>query len=142
MIKSEKQKTRTIKSLENLKKDRAKFLEIAKDLPKQAIEAHIGSMDSMIGELEKELKEYKELKAGRLVLPHNISFIELLRFLPKIRIAQGLSQQKLANLIGVSKQQLNRYEEHDYQNIGVEKINMILDVLGFNLDIKQKMKAA
>ncbi len=142
MIKSEKQKTKTLKIIENLKKDRDKFLEISQNLPKEVIEAHVGSTDSMMGELERELKEYEELKIGKFKLPKNISFIELLRSLAKIRISRGLSQQNLANLIGVSKQQLNRYEEHDYQNIGVEKINMILEAFNINFDIKTRKKAA
>ena len=138
MIKSEKQKTRTLKLIDDLKADKEKFLSISNNLPKEVIEANIGSMDSMIGELERELIEYEELKAGKFELPQNLSFVEVLKSLPKIRISKGLSQKDLADLIGVTKQQINRYEEHDYQNVSVEKVNMILDVLNVKLDIKPK----
>jgi len=45
-------------------------------------------------------------------------------------------------LIGVTKQQINRYEEYEYQNVGVEKVNKILDVLNISLDMKPKKEAA
>ena len=92
----------------------------------------------VLGELENEIKEYEEIKSGNYELPKNITFIDLLRSLPKIRVSRGLSQKNLGDLIGVSKQQINRYEEHEYQNIGIEKINMILEVLNINLDIIPK----
>jgi len=138
MIKSEKQKTKTLETIENLKKDKKEFLAISQNLPGEIIEAKIGSIDSMLGELENEIKEYEEIKSGNYELPKNITFIELLRSLPKIRISKGLSQKDLGDLIGATKQQINRYEEHEYQNIGIEKINMILDVLNINLDIIPK----
>jgi len=138
MIKSEKQKTRTLKLIDDLKADKENFLSISQNLPKEVIEANIGSMDSMIGELEKDLIEYAKIKAGNFELPKNVSFIEVLKSLPKIRISKGLSQKDLADLIGVTKQQINRYEEQEYQNVSVEKVNMILDVLNVNLDVKLK----
>lgn len=138
MIKSEKQKTRTLKLIDGLKADKEKFLSISQNLPKEVREANIGSMDSMIGELERDLIEYEKLKAGIFELPKNVSFIEVLNSLPKIRISKGLSQKDLADLIGITKQQINRYEEQEYQNVSVEKVNRILDVLDINLDIKSK----
>ena len=140
MIKSEKQKTRSLKLLENMKKDKEDFLLKSQNLHQEIINAHIGGIDSMIGQLESELTEYEELKAGKFQLPQDISFIELLRYL--IRIAKGLSQKDLADLIGVTKQQINRYEEYEYQNVGVEKVNKILDVLNISLDMKPKKEAA
>jgi hypothetical protein len=44
-------------------------------------------------------KSYFPLKAGNFVLPQNITFIELLKNLAKIRISKGLNQQDLARLI-------------------------------------------
>jgi HTH-type transcriptional regulator/antitoxin HigA len=141
MIKSEKQKTKTIETINGIKSDKERFIAISAHLPKEVIEANIGSMDSMIGELEKEIQEYEEIKSGKYTLPKNISFIELLRCLPKIRIAKGLSQKDLADLLGMTKQQINRYEEHEYQNISPEKINMILEALNISLDMIEKIAA-
>ena len=132
MIKSEVQKNRTLKSIAELKKT-IESIKISKDYDDDVKQAYLGSHQSLLAELEREVQEYQDLKAGKFDLPQNITFIELLRNLTKIRIAKGISQQDLANMIGVSRQKINLYEEHDYQN---EKINDILKVLNINLDMK------
>lgn len=125
MIKSEQQKNRTIKMLDELKEKKKTIHQSAS-----------GSIDSLIGQLESELNEYEKLKNGEFALPKNITFVELLKNIAKIRISKGLSQQDLANLLGISKQQVNRYEEHDYQNVSIIKINEILNVLGLSLSLE------
>jgi len=135
MIKSEVQKNRTLKSIADLKKT-IESIEISKDYDNDVKQAYIGSHQSLLAELEREIQEYQDLKAGKFDLPQNITFIELLKNLTKIRIAKGISQQDLANMIGVSRQKINLYEEHDYQNVKIEKINAILKALNINLDMK------
>jgi HTH-type transcriptional regulator / antitoxin HigA len=136
MIKSEKQKTRTKKLIEDFKKELAEKEAKLANLDNK--ETYLSSYRVIINDLENEIKEYEMLKAGNFVLPQNITFIELLKNLAKIRISKGLSQQDLARLIGVTKQQINRYEEHDYQNVGVDKVNQILEALNIYLDMKSK----
>jgi len=124
MIKSEYQKNRTIKTINELNKK----LE-------QTNGVVFNSINSLIGQLEDEIKEYNELKKGNFVLPQNITFIELLKNITKVRISKGLSQQDLANLLGMSKQQINRYEEYDWQNVSVSNINQILTALDLNVSL-------
>ena len=132
MIKSEQQKNRTIKMLDELKQKREKSSKIA-----------LGSIESLIGQLELELDEYEKLKQGDFILPKNITFVELLKNITKVRISKGLSQQDLANMLGMAKQQINRYEEHDYQNVSLVKISEIIAVLGLTVSLeKQKDIAA
>lgn len=131
MIKSEQQKTRTLKILAELEQKKKNINKIA-----------LGSVNSLIGQLEREIDEYETLKKGEFTLPQNISFVELLKCIAKVRISKGLSQQDLANLLGVTKQQINRYEEYDYQNVSLAKINEILDVLGLTISLGHFKKAA
>lgn len=126
MIKSEQQKNRTIKQLTELKEKRKTASNIA-----------IGSIDSLIGQLENEIKEYEDLKRGEFTLPKNITFVELIKNIAKIRISKGLSQQDLANMLGMTKQQINRYEEHDYQNVSLVKISEIIAVLGLTVTLEK-----
>lgn len=126
MIKSEQQKNRTIKQLTELKEKR-----------KTASNVAIGSIDSLIGQLENEIKEYEDLKRGEFSLPKNITFVELIKNIAKIRISKGLSQQDLANMLGMTKQQINRYEEHDYQNVSLVKISEIIAVLGLTVTLEK-----
>lgn len=131
MIKSEQQKNRTIKRLAELKEKR-----------KTASQISLGSINSLIGQLEKELEEYETLKRGEFELPKNITFVELMKNITKIRISKGLSQQDLANLLGTTKQQINRYEEHDYQNVSLVKISEIIAVLGLTVSLEKLENAA
>lgn len=128
MIKSEQQKNRTLKMLQEYNEKLQTVDEYTK-----------GSLFSLIGTLENELKEYEELKRGKYELPQNITFIELLNHISKIRISKGLSQQDLASLLGLTKQQINRYEEHNYQNVSLVKINEILEVLGVSVSLYKKV---
>lgn len=140
MIKSEKQKNRTKKLIENFKKELAeKEIELTSLDNK---ETYLSSYRIIINDLENEIKEYEALKAGNFTLPQNITFLELLKNLAKIRISKGLSQQDLANLIGVSRQKINLYEEHDYQNMTSDKINAILNALNIHLDMRNASEAA
>lgn len=128
MIKSEQQKNRTLKMLKEYN-EKLKTLD----------EYSRGSLLSLIGTLEQEIEEYENLKKGIYELPKNISFVELLQSISKIRISKGLSQQDLANMLGITKQQLNRYEEHNYQNVSIAKINEILEVLNISVSLFQKV---
>ena len=128
MIKSEQQKNRTLKMIKEYN-EKLKTLD----------EYSRGSLLSLIGTLEQEIEEYENLKKGIYELPQNISFVELLQSISKIRISKGLSQQDLANMLGITKQQLNRYEEHNYQNVSIAKINEILEVLNISVSLFQKV---
>ena len=126
MIKSEQQKNRTIKQMTELKEKRKTASNIA-----------IGSIDSLIGQLENEIKEYEDLKRGEYTLPKNITFVELIKNIAKIRISKGLLQQDLANMLGITKQQINRWEEHDYQNVSLVKISEIIAILGLTVSLEK-----
>ena len=126
MIKSEQQKNRTLKILAESNKKLENLDEFLK-----------GSMLSFVGTLEAEIEEYEALKRGEFILPKNISFVELLKNIAKVRISKGLSQQDFAKMLGVTKQQINRYEEHDYQNVSMAKISEILDVLGLSVTLEK-----
>lgn len=128
MIKSEQQKNRTLKMIEDYNNQLNTLDEYSR-----------GSLLSLIGTLEQEVEEYEKLKKGIYELPQNITFVELLQSISKIRISKGLSQQDLANMLGITKQQLNRYEEHNYQNISIAKINEILEVLNISVSLFQKV---
>ncbi len=128
MIKSEQQKNRTLKMLKEYNENLKTLDEYSR-----------GSLLSLIGTLEQEIEEYENLKKGIYELPKNISFVELLQSISKIRISKGLSQQDLANMLGITKQQLNRYEEHNYQNVSIAKINEILEVLNISVSLFKKV---
>ena len=128
MIKSEQQKNRTLKILEDSNKELETLDEYSRS-----------SMLSFIGTLEAEVAEYEALKRGEFTLPENIPFNELLRSIAKVRISKGLSQQDLAKILGITKQQINRYEEQDYQNVSASNLSEILEALDLSLSLLKKV---
>jgi len=94
-----------------------------------------GSYASMIRQLEGELREYDQLKSGELDLPGIERLDQIAPFIAKIRITKGVSQTELARRLGVSKQVISRYEESDYQTVGVAKLQEILDAMGVKTSV-------
>ena len=94
-----------------------------------------GSYESMIGQLEDELREYDRLKSGDLTLPHVERLDQIAPFIARIRIAKGVSQTELARRLGVSKQVISRYEENEYQTVAISRLQEILDAIGIKAGV-------
>jgi len=127
MIKSNAQRDRTVAQIEGfrLALDKA---EQAK--PGKRSAAIRGSYDGMIRQLEDELREYDQVKSGKLALPHVERLDQIAPFIAKVRIAKGISQTELARRLGISKQVISRYEESDYQTVSIARLQEILDAIG------------
>jgi HTH-type transcriptional regulator/antitoxin HigA len=89
----------------------------------------------MIRQLEDEVREYDQVKSGELTLPHVERLDEIAPFIVKIRVAKGVSQTELARRLGVSKQVISRYEESDYQTVGIARLQEILDAIGIKTNV-------
>jgi HTH-type transcriptional regulator/antitoxin HigA len=88
------------------------------------------SYESMIRQLEDELREYDQLKSGEWTLPDVERLDQIAPFIAKMRIARGVSQTELARRLGVSKQVVSRYEESEYQTVAIARLQEILDAVG------------
>ena len=128
MIKSDSQRERTAAQIEGFR--RALATAAAQEKPGKRSAALRGSYENMIRQLEDELHDYDELKAGRLALPPLQRIDQIAPFIARIRIAKGMSQTELARRLGVSKQVISRYEEADYQTAAVGRLQEILDAIG------------
>jgi HTH-type transcriptional regulator/antitoxin HigA len=84
----------------------------------------------MIRQLEEELREYDDLRSGELTLPDVERLDQIAPFIAKMRIAKGISQTELARKLGISKQVISRYEETEYQTVGLARLQEILDAIG------------
>ena len=56
------------------------------------------------------------------------------------RIASGMTQKQLANAIEIQEQQIQRYEQNQYQTASFERIIQILRVLSKNINLKVELK--
>ena len=127
MIKSDAQRDRTVAQIEGFRRALAKADE---EKPGKRSAAIRGSYESMIRQLEDELREYDELKSGVLNLPQVERLGQIAPFIARMRIAKGVSQTELARRLGVSKQVISRYEESDYQTVAIARLEEILDAIG------------
>ena len=91
-------------------------------------EALKAEANRLLGEIEK----YDQLRTSGH--PSTEFGIDDLGMLPIIaRIARRLSQRQLADRIGVSEQQIQRYESDRYSSISVSRYRKILEILGVHL---------
>ena len=127
MIKSDAQRERTVAQIEGFRQALAK---VEQETSTKRSKAVRGSYESMIRQLEDELREYDQLKSGELDLPHVERIDQIAPFIAKIRIAKGISQTELARRLGVSKQVISRYEENEYQTVAMARLQEILDAIG------------
>ena len=127
MIKSDAQRERTVAQIEGFRRALAR---VAEEKPGKRSAAIRGSYEGMIRQLEEELREYDQLKSGDLKVPRIGRLDEIAPFIVKLRIAKGVTQTELAGRLGVSKQVISRYEESDYQTVGIARLQEILDAIG------------
>jgi transcriptional regulator with XRE-family HTH domain/Zn-dependent peptidase ImmA (M78 family) len=99
--------------------------------------ARLLSLTETVAELEEELREYTELKAGLVPELAVESLADLPRALIKGRVARGFSQSDLASHLGVRPQQVQRWEAEEYASIAFTTLTRIADAL--RLDIRHRV---
>jgi HTH-type transcriptional regulator/antitoxin HigA len=132
MIKSDAQRDRTQAQIEGFRKALAQAEQQMSGKRSAAVRA---SYESMIRQLEDEVREYDQLKSGEFTLPPVGRLDQIAPSIVKMRIAKGISQTELARRLGVSKQVISRYEESDYQTVAVATLQQILDALGIRTQV-------
>ena len=129
MIKTDAQKERTLVQIDGFRKALG---QAEQELSGKRAAVVRASYESMIRQLDEEVREYDQLKSGDVVLPPVERLDQIAPFIAKVRIAKGVSQSELARRLGVSKQVVSRYEESDYQCVAVARLQEILDAIGIN----------
>lgn len=88
---------------------------------------------SQLETLKAEIAEYEALRDGKIESLSLLGLEELPLGLIKARIARGLTQKQLAELINVKPQQVQRWEHEDYENVGFLKLVEIAKALQLNI---------
>ena len=132
MIKNELQYKLTKSSAENFEK-RLNWLRenpgAQGQLDPILAKAEEDGLQSMIDELREELQEYERTKQGDVDMTALTSIHMVPRTLIMARIARGLSQRQLAQLVGLKEQQIQRYESNDYSNVDLGRVQEIARAL-------------
>lgn len=84
---------------------------------------------SEIDELRLQLVRYDDLRTGRVGQRTLDSLRELPLALIEARIAAHLTQRDLAELLGVSEQQVQRWEANTYAGVGLDRLQDIADAV-------------
>ncbi len=84
---------------------------------------------SQLADLQEELREYEQVKAGGFCLEQLDVVSDLSILLIRARIARGLSQRELARRAGLKEQQIQRYEATDYESASLSRIKEVVAAL-------------
>lgn len=95
--------------------------------------AELAALQSQIDELAEEVLDYEALQSGAVSILKAASLTELPRILIKARIAQGLSQRQLAEVLGLKEQQIQRYEAEEYSTANVRRLSEVAKALNLNI---------
>ena len=83
--------------------------------------------------LSEQIREYEALKSGAVTVLKAAGLEELPSILIRARIAQGLSQRELAQILGIKEQQVQRYESDGYASASLRRLTQVADALHLNI---------
>jgi len=133
MIKNSKQAATAKINLRKLQEDRQKFIDNQTDLNDLVLKLTIDSFDGLIEDLTEEIYNYEQLTSQAFNCLKNKSFEDLAEIFISSRLAQGISQKELANAIGIQEQQIQRYEQTDYEGASLPRLQEVADALNISL---------
>jgi HTH-type transcriptional regulator/antitoxin HigA len=143
MITNERQYRITKRQLSSLRKALADFN--SKDAAERAgsdilATAELSALRSEEASLSSQLREYELLKSGGITQLKASNLEELPSILIRARIAQGLSQRELAELVGVKEQQIQRYESDEYATASLHRLREIAEALKLRISEIAELK--
>lgn len=90
-------------------------------------------------DVEAAIREYDDLKAGRVPVAKAESLDGLGELLVKARISKGWSQADLARVLEMEPQQIQRYERNDWQKASLWRLQEAAEALELNMALRVKL---
>jgi DNA-directed RNA polymerase specialized sigma subunit len=91
-------------------------------------------------QLQEEVDSYERLMRGEIDELRNLQGLGQL--LISLRIAKGMSQQQLAERLGVSPSQVSRDERNEYHGVTVERAARVMAALGARISLHVELDDA
>jgi ribosome-binding protein aMBF1 (putative translation factor) len=91
------------------------------------------ALRSEVEVLSDQIKQYVDLRDGRIAQRELDRLTDLPAALIEARIAAGLSQKALAERLGLREQQIQRWESTLYSGVGVKRLQKVIDALGVGI---------
>ena len=96
-------------------------------------QAKLDGLKSQLDELEDEIAEFDALSSPDAPSEFTVtSVLDLTKVLIQARIAAGWTQKQLADELGMTEQQIQRYEATQYEGISLKRANDIAKVLNIS----------
>ena len=141
MIRNEKEYKHAASKLSELE-DELQKLSSDRSASNEVASAVVDALRMQIEDAEREVSEYEDLKEGRLLSFGADDLDSLGELVTKARIARGLTQAELADILGTTQQQVARYERDGWQKISLWRLAEAADALGLNLSIRARLPAS
>lgn len=87
----------------------------------------------LIDDLSADIAQYEDARDGKTQTFDLKDLDGLGEAVIKARISRGWTHKQLAELMGVTEQQVQKDEARDYEKAGLARIAEVLDVLGYEL---------
>lgn len=134
MIKNEQQYKLTKAQANKFAAAAAEFASAqAPDLSPLRRKLYEDAMRSQHEELHQQLEEYEALKQGSIRTLQIDSFENLPIALIKARIASGMTQKDLADILDMKEQQVQRYENTEYAGASFTRLKEVIQALGLSV---------
>ncbi len=108
--------------------------EDTKDVHPLILQAEKDGINYQLQLLLAEVKEYEDLKEGKILVTEVKDLKELPVVLIKARIANGLTQAELAARLGMKEQQVQKYEAEQYDSVSLRTLLRIAAVLKISIE--------
>jgi ribosome-binding protein aMBF1 (putative translation factor) len=95
--------------------------------------AQLEAMLSQMEDLREQMREFERLKNRQKTSVAVYALEDLPDALIQARIASGLTQEGLAEKLGLKKQQIQRYEATRYQAASLQRLSEVAEVLGIKV---------
>jgi len=132
IIKNDDQKFKTLRHIQDFRKN---LSEIRKREGTKAAEAFLRAYGSHIGELRQQVREYEKLKQRKLPAGSFSDPTKLGSYLVRARIAVGVTQEALAQKLGVSQPMVHKYELSEYAGCGLDLLTKVAEALRLRMSV-------
>lgn len=113
---------------------------VTENVHPKILEAQKNSISFKLRELLEEVKEYEELRDGKIIIAEVRDLKELPIVLIKARIANGFTQAQLAENLGLKEQQVQRYEAEKYETASLKTLLKISEILKISINADVQIK--
>ncbi|HEY0834207.1 MAG TPA: helix-turn-helix transcriptional regulator [Azospirillum sp.] len=100
-----------------------------------SVQAEASAIQAQLEDLEAAVADYDRLASGGIEALEVSRVEDLPKLLIQARIASGLTHEKLAERLGVKPQQIQRWEDDDYQTASFWRLIEVAEALGLSFSI-------